>query len=49
MISPVCRANSFKRSISHVEFNKSHVLLTNDMQFSKFTSDLLKTTGTCTF
>ena len=42
----VCRANSFKRSISHVEFNKSHVVLRNDVQFSKSTSDLLKTTGT---
>ena len=43
---PVCRANSFKRSISHVEFNKSHVVLRNDVQFSKSTSHLLKTTGT---
>ena len=42
----VCRAISFKRSISHVEFNKSHVILRNDVQFSKSTSDLLKTTGT---
>ena len=42
----ICRANSFKRSISHVEFNKSHVVLRNDVQFSKSTSDLLKTTGT---
>ena len=32
----VCRANSFKRSILHVEFNKSHVhvVLANDVQFS---------------
>ena len=37
----LCRANSFKRSISHVEFNKSHVILTNDVQFSKSTIDLL--------
>ena len=42
----VCRANSFTRSISYVEFNKSHVVLRNDVQFSKSTSDLLKTTGT---
>ena len=38
----ICRANSFKRSISHVEFNKSHVVLRNDVQFSKSTSHLLK-------
>ena len=44
--STVCRANSFKRSISHVEFNKSHVVLRNDVQFPKSTSHLLKTTGT---
>ena len=35
-----------KRTISHVEFNKSHVVLRNDVQFSKSTSDLLKATGT---
>ena len=45
-VANVCRANSFKRSILRVEFNKSHVLLTNDVQFSKSTSDFLKTTGT---
>ena len=44
--SNVCCANSFKRSITHVEFNKSIVILTNDVQLSKSTSDLLKTTGT---
>ena len=44
--SDLCRANSFKRSISHVEFNKSHVVLRNYVQFSKSTSDLLKTAGT---
>ena len=41
--SHVCRAISFKRSILHVEFNKSHVVLRNDVQFSKSTSHLLKT------
>ena len=46
IVTCVCRANSFKRSISHVEFNKSHVVLRNDVQFSKSTSHLLKTTGT---
>ena len=45
-VAALCRANSFKRSISHVEFNKSHVVLRNDVQFSKSTSHLLKTTGT---